>query len=97
MNETADIAQSGQAGAEPNVFVVWVDGDVSDAEQAILRHRGLYHGGHAGMARTANTRAGTCTTFFSVVADTAGAARVRAERELAMSGRRILRVERVDG
>lgn len=79
-----------------NVFLVTVEGDVPDGEQSRLRLRGLYPGGHVGMSRTGDIRAGTCETFFAVLADTAGDARAHAERELRAIGRRVVRIEQAN-
>ena len=76
-----------------DVFLVTVEGDVPDGEQSRLRLQGLYHGGHVGMSRTGDIRAGTCETSFAVLADTAGDARALAEREFRAIGLRVIRVE----
>jgi hypothetical protein len=87
------LPSSEQGVDESEVFLVTVEGDVSDAQQARLRLRGLYHGGHVDMSRTGDTRAGACETSFAVLADTAETARSHAENELRPINRRVIRVE----
>jgi hypothetical protein len=81
--------------SEAAVFLISVEGDVGDAEQAELRAAGLFPAGHIGLSASKNTRTGSCTTFFNVLSATEADAEATANVLLARFGRTVAAVDQV--
>jgi hypothetical protein len=75
------------------LFLVSVEGDVPDHQQAALRERHLYPAGHTGMAAHGDTRAGACVSHFNIFGDDEVHARALAAGLLAPFGYEVVRVE----
>jgi hypothetical protein len=72
-----------------SLFLIGVEDDLPDAVQSELRTEGLYPAGHMGMSTSGNTRAGSCMTFFNVIARTRTEAYAKATNVLARLDRQV--------